>query len=218
MPKNSSIRSGVSIEHRLVTDGRTQTQTDTGSRLVYTADALTRGKNWKRETNGNSSSRSQQRGSVTAMSCGFRSCIFSVSIPIICQCTGHSAVPFMLFPPSVSGYLSYTNVTVLSSASSVFVSCMPLRHPCASSVYRVRLKISAWFEPLQLFTGAMQFYLWSCVCPSVSVASRCSVGTGGRIDLVLARMLLSVSPTPCFEEVQVSIKIRVFPRLSGTFS
>ena len=49
------------------------------------------------------------------------------------------------------------------------------------------------------------------VCPSVSVASRCSVGTGGRIDLVLAWMLLSVSPTPCFEEVQVSVKIRVFP-------
>ena len=45
MPKTSSIRSAVSIEHRLVTDGRTQTQTDTGSRLVYTADALTRGKN-----------------------------------------------------------------------------------------------------------------------------------------------------------------------------
>ena len=50
---------------------------------------------------------------------------------------------------------------------------------------------------------------------SVSVTSRCSIETDGRNNVVLARGLLSTSPTLCFKEIQVSAKIRVLP--SETF-
>ena len=53
-----------------------------------------------------------------------------------------------------------------------------------------------------------------CLSVCLSVTSRCSVGRDGRSNLVLARGLLSTSPTLCFQEIQVSTKIRIVP--SGT--
>ena len=50
---------------------------------------------------------------------------------------------------------------------------------------------------------------------SAYVTSRCSVKTRGRIELVLARRLLSTWPTPCYKEIEVSTK-SVLP--SGTVS
>jgi len=41
---------------------------------------------------------------------------------------------------------------------------------------------------------------------SVSVSSRCSLEMAGRIELVLAWRLLSISPTLSYKEIQVSVK------------
>jgi len=52
----------------------------------------------------------------------------------------------------------------------------------------------------------------SCLCPSVSVISRCSIETDGRIELVFfASRLLSTSPTLWYKEIQLSTEIRVIP-------
>jgi len=48
------------------------------------------------------------------------------------------------------------------------------------------------------------------------VTSRCSIKRDERINLVLARGLLSTSPIHCFKDIQVSTKIRVHP--SGSLS
>jgi len=51
-----------------------------------------------------------------------------------------------------------------------------------------------------------------CVCLSVSVTSRCSIETDGRIDIILARRLISTS---VLKGNSVSTKIGLLP--SGTF-
>jgi len=55
-----------------------------------------------------------------------------------------------------------------------------------------------------------------CLSVCLSVTSRCSVGRDGRSNLVLARGLLSTSPTLCFQEIQVSTKVRIGLVPSGT--
>ena len=45
-------------------------------------------------------------------------------------------------------------------------------------------------------------------CQCLSVISRCSIKRDERINLVLALGLLSTNPTLCFEEIQVSTKIK----------
>jgi len=67
--------------------------------------------------------------------------------------------------------------------------------------------------PFSLRDALLAPVLALCLC--LSVTSRCSVETDGRINLVLTRGLLSTSPTLCFTQIQVSTKIRVLP--SGTF-
>jgi len=54
------------------------------------------------------------------------------------------------------------------------------------------------------------------VSVSMFVTSQCSIDMDEQTDLVLARRILSTSPTLCCKEIQVSTKTRILP--SGTFS
>jgi len=55
------------------------------------------------------------------------------------------------------------------------------------------------------------YSLRPCVCSSVSVISRCSIKTVGRIELVLAWRLLSIYCTLCYNEIPISRKITALP-------
>ena len=51
--------------------------------------------------------------------------------------------------------------------------------------------------------------LWPSLSVCLSVRNRCSIKRDERINLVFGMGLLSTSPTLCFKEIRVSVKVSI---------